>query len=78
VARKYLQIPALSAFSKRFFSQGALINGKLRNRFNKSTFANIISLKSWGVFKDEEDQEKQEKIKPKKGLILEEDNMFFI
>ena len=78
VARKYLQIPASSASSERFFSQGALINTKLRNRLNKSTFEKIISLKSQGVIKDEEYILKQEEIKQAKALISEEDNMIFI
>ncbi|PMD60662.1 uncharacterized protein K444DRAFT_493810, partial [Hyaloscypha bicolor E] len=47
IARKYLGIPASSVTSKRFFSQGALIMSKLRNRLNKSTFEIISCLKSW-------------------------------
>jgi hypothetical protein len=78
VARKYLQIPASSVSSERFFSQGALINTKLRNRLNKLTFEKVISLKSQGVIKDEESIIKQEEIKQAKALILEKDNMFFI
>jgi hypothetical protein len=46
--------------SKRFFSQGALIITKLRNRLNKSTFEKISCLKSWGVFKDELEEAKKE------------------
>ena len=46
IARKYLQIPATSASSERFFSQGARIINKDRNRLNKDTFKYIICLKS--------------------------------
>jgi hypothetical protein len=77
IARKYLAIPASSASSERFFSQGALIISKLRNRLNKDTFEKIICLKSWGVFKDEEEEE-EEKDKQAKANILDEDNQFFI
>jgi hypothetical protein len=61
ITRNYLQIPASSASSERFFSQWALIISKLRNRLNKDTFKKIISLKSWGVFKDEEEEEEERK-----------------
>ena len=74
IARKYLGIPASLASSKRFFSQGALIISKLRNRPNKDTFKKIICLKSWGVFKDKEElKEEEDKI----NLTLEE-NPFII
>ena len=65
VARKYLGIPASSAASERFFSQGALINTKLRNRLTKPTFEKIICLKSWGIFRNEEEEvkEKEEMLK---------------
>jgi hypothetical protein len=77
IARKYLAIPASSASSERFFSQGALIIPKLRNRLTKETFEKIICLKSWGVFKDEEEElEKEEKSKA--GKISEEDNLFLL
>ena len=75
IARNYLQIPASSASSERFFSQGALIISKLRNRLNKDTFEKIISLKSWGVFKDEEEEEEERK--RIKDLSFE-DNLFII
>ena len=55
LARSYLQIPATSASSERFFSQGARIINKDRNRLNKDTFEYIISLKSWGLFKENSD-----------------------
>ena len=74
IARNYLQIPASSASSERFFSQGALIISKLRNRLNKNTFEKIISLKSWGVFKDEEEEEERKRIKD----LSFEDNLFII
>jgi hypothetical protein len=62
--------------SERFFSQGALIIPKLRNRLNKSTFEKIACLKSWGVFKDELEEAKKE---DKQGKSLnEEDNQFII
>jgi hypothetical protein len=51
IAKKYLQIPATSAPSERFFSNGALIINKLRNRLNKDTFEKSICLKNWGVIK---------------------------
>ena len=50
-----MQIPATSAASERFFSQGALIISNKRNRISKETFESIITLKSWGVIGDEED-----------------------
>ena len=83
IARKYLGIPASSASSERFFSQGALIISKLRNRLNKDTFEKIICLKSWGVFKDEEEEEEEEEDKEKEGkkdkkTISLEDNLFII
>jgi hypothetical protein len=46
ITRKYLGIPASSAASECFFSQGALIITKLRNRLNKDTFEKISCLKS--------------------------------
>ncbi|PMD49661.1 uncharacterized protein K444DRAFT_548545, partial [Hyaloscypha bicolor E] len=66
IARKYLGIPASSAASERFFSQGALIMSKLRNRLNKSTFELISCLKSWGLFKDKLEEVKEEEEKGKK------------
>jgi len=68
------------AISKRFFSQGALINTKLRNRLNKNTFEKIICLKSWGVFKNEEEEVKKEEkvIKKKQIEVSEADNQFFL
>jgi hypothetical protein len=49
----------------------------MRNRLNKDTFEKIISLKSWGLFNNEEEidkkGEKREEIK-----VLEEDNIFII
>ncbi|PMD51574.1 uncharacterized protein K444DRAFT_544980, partial [Hyaloscypha bicolor E] len=77
IARKYLRIPASLTSSKRFFSQGALIITKLRNRLNKSTFEIIGCLKSWGLFKDEleeaKKEDKREGIK-EKNQDLEENN----
>ena len=46
LARRYLAIPATSASSERFFSQGALVINKLRNRLNKDTFNIIMCLRS--------------------------------
>jgi hypothetical protein len=43
-----LQIPATSA-SERFFSKGANIVSKNRNRLSKSNFEKILCLKSWGL-----------------------------
>jgi hypothetical protein len=74
ITRNYLQIPASSASSERFFSQGALIISKLRNRLNKDTFEKIISLKSWGVFKDKEEEEEKKHIKD----LSFKDNLFII
>jgi hypothetical protein len=65
------------AFSERFFSQGALIISKLRNRLNKSTFEKISCLKSWGVFKEELEEVKKEE-KKNENSILKEENQFFI
>ena len=81
IARKYLGIPASSAASERFFSQGALIISKLRNRLNKSTFEMIACLKSWGIFKDEIKEAKKEETKEEKKekkQDYEEDNQFII
>jgi hypothetical protein len=61
------------AASERFFSQGALIMSKLRNRLNKSTFEIISCLKSWGLFKDE-----LEEVKREEKNDSEEGNLFFI
>jgi hypothetical protein len=72
-----LGIPASSAASERFFSQGALIMSKLRNRLNKSTFELIPCLKSWGLFKDELEETKKEELKGEKQ-DSEEDNQFVI
>ena len=77
IARKYLRIPASSAASERFFSQGALIITKLRNRLNKSTFEKISYLKSQGVFKDELKEVKKEE-KKDKNQDSKEDNQFVI
>ncbi|CZT11294.1 uncharacterized protein RAG0_15470 [Rhynchosporium agropyri] len=57
LVRKYLQIPATSAPSERFFSLGALIISKLRNRLNKDTFEMISLLKSWGFIIDLEEKD---------------------
>jgi hypothetical protein len=38
-----------------FFSQGARIISKDKNRLFKETFEYIIALKSWGLFKEEEE-----------------------
>ena len=77
ITRKYLGIPASSTASKRFFSQGALVITKLRNRLNKSTFKKISYLKSQGVFKEElEEVKKEEKIS--ENQVSEEDNQFII
>jgi hypothetical protein len=66
--------------SERFFLQGALINTKLRNRLNKSTFEKIICLKSWGIFINEEEEikkaEKEQELKEKKDFGPE--NQFFL
>ncbi len=71
LARKYLQISATSASSERLFSQGALIINKQRNRLNKDVFEYIISLKSWNIFKDEEEKENEEE---KEDEIIEKNN----
>jgi hypothetical protein len=60
LARTYLQIPATSAPLERFFSQGARIINKDRNRLNKDTFEYIIALKSWGLYINKENKEEQE------------------
>ena len=62
LAQKYLQIPATSAPSERFFSQGALIISKQRNRLSKETFEAIISLKSWGFFIEKEREEEKREL----------------
>ena len=67
----------MSAASERFFSQGALIITKLRNRLNKDTFKRISCLKSWGVFEDEEEIEENKENKKEKQEN-EEDNQFII
>ena len=56
---------------------GALIISKLRNCLNKDTFEFIACCKSWGVFKDEEEEIKKAE-KESEGTVLEEDNLFFI
>jgi hypothetical protein len=68
-----IKIRASSAASERFFSQGALIITKLRNRLNKSTFKKISCLKSWGVFKDKLEEVKKEE-KKDKNQDSKEDN----
>ena len=50
-----MQILATLAASERFFSQGALIINNKRNRISRETFEAIMTLKSWGVIGDEED-----------------------
>ena len=54
IAKRYLAIPATSASSERFFSQGGLVINKLRNRLNKDTFNIIMCLRSWGTIIEEE------------------------
>ena len=54
---------------------------KLRNRLNKSTFELISYLKSWGLFKDELEEAKNEEKKgekKEKNKDFEEDNQFII
>jgi hypothetical protein len=70
IARKYLQIPATSASSERFFSQGALIISKLRNKINKTTFEAIIALKSWGVMKEENQEVEEENTNIQNNFII--------
>ena len=77
IAKKYLRIPASFTASERFFSQGALVITKLRNRLNKSTFEKISCLKSQGVFKEELEEAKKES-KTGENQVSEEDNQFFI
>jgi hypothetical protein len=60
LARRYLAIPATSASSERFFSQGALVINKLRNRLNKDTFNIIMCLRSWGTIIEEEEKANKE------------------
>jgi hAT family C-terminal dimerisation region len=55
LARKYLQIPTTSASCERYFSQSALNITKQRNWIHKDTFEEIICIKSWGIFKEEEE-----------------------
>jgi hAT family C-terminal dimerisation region len=69
IIRKYLQIPVISAPSERYFSQGALIINKLRNRINKYTFLYIIALKSWGLYR-EENKEERIIVQPEKNLFI--------
>ena len=57
------------------FSIGALIITKLRNRLSKDTFEAIISLKSWGIFKDKVEDIELNKIKETK---VSEDNSFIL
>ena len=61
-------MPATSASSEWYFSQGALNLTKLRNRMTKETFNKIMCLRSWGVVKDdikEEDKKKDKVIEVK-------------
>ena len=44
IARRFLAILTTLASIEFFFSQGALITTKLRNRINKDTFRYIICL----------------------------------
>jgi hypothetical protein len=74
LARKYLQIPAISASSERMFSTGALIISKLRNRLNKETFEELISLKSWGIFTEKKDI----KLKGLKELKVSKENPYIL
>ena len=54
------------------FSIRALIILKLRNRLNKDTFKEIISLKSQGIFTEEEDKDlKEVKVLEENPYILE-------
>ena len=55
-----MQIPATSVSSERFFSQGALIINKTRNRLSKTVFEKILYLKSWGVINVENEEDKEE------------------
>lgn len=57
LARRYLAIPATSAPSERFFSIGALVLSKLRNRMHMDTFEFIMCLKSWGLYSNDLIQE---------------------
>ena len=61
LVQKYLQIPATSAPSKRFFSLSALVLNKQRNRLTKDTFEWIMSLKSWGFIEEHKEEEEEDK-----------------
>jgi hypothetical protein len=74
--RRYLQIPATSASSERYFSQGNLNITKLRNRLNKSTFNMIMCLKSWGIVN--EDIEGEDKKKAKDYSIKDQEEAYFV
>ena len=68
-------VTATSSSSERFFSQGALIISKTRNRLNKETFEKILCLKSWGII--DKDEEYKEYLERKKLVKDEEDIDFF-
>ena len=53
-ARNYLFILAISAPSERIFSRGGDIITKKRNRLTKNTFNQIMCLKDWDIFKEED------------------------
>ena len=55
----------------------ALLLFKLHNRLNKSTIKIISCLKSWGLFKDELEEVKEEEKKQEKK-DFEEGNLVFI
>jgi hypothetical protein len=52
IAQKYLEIPVSLVSFERFFSQGANIISKNRNKVN---FEKILYLRSWGFIKKEEE-----------------------
>ena len=56
MARNYLCVQAMSAPSERVFSRGGDIIIKKRNRLTKNTFNQIMCLKNWNIYLEEDFQ----------------------
>jgi hypothetical protein len=57
MARDYHAIPATSAPSERVFSMAGNLVSKKRTRISSENVRYVLCLRSWGILKDDDDEE---------------------
>jgi hypothetical protein len=72
VARDFLPIPASSAASERFCSQGGDLITKKRNRISGANTRYVLCLRYWGVFVGDDDFDETEEQKEDRDVREEE------